>query len=467
MLDTVLLWIEKNPSRWLHDCKNFLSIPSISAQPDHATDIQSAADWLHEYLRTIGFAVQIVATKKHPCLYATTPPGMCPKDAPHVLIYGHYDVQPPEPLELWTSPPFVPTVRDGKLFARGASDDKGQVHCHLAALMAWKEINAGFPCNITLLLEGEEEIGSPNLMSVVDQFAPQLRTARTLIISDTGQFAEGVPSITYGLRGLVGIEIVLHGAKTDLHSGLYGGAVANPAHALCEIIAKLHDSGGRVTVPGYYDGVLDVTPAERAMWKSLPFTEERFAAELGLPGAAALFGEAGYSAIERKWARPTLEINGLTSGYQGPGSKTVLPNRASAKITCRLVPNQDPEKLGNALVKHMESLVPAGVRMEVVYRTTGSPPAITPVDSPAMLAAADALEIGFGKKPIFQRDGGSIPVVAWFKEKLGVDSVLMGFGLPDDRIHAPDEKINLSCYYNGIKAAAALYEKLAERLSAS
>ena len=386
---------------------------------------------------------------------------LAPADAPHILIYGHYDVQPPEPLELWTSPPFTPTVRDNQLFARGASDDKGQVHCHLSALTAWKEINHGFPCRITVLLEGEEEIGSPNLMTVVNARRDLLKDAQVLLISDTNIFADGVPSITYGLRGLIGVEFALHGAKTDLHSGMYGGTVANPAHALCQMIAKLHNSAGAVTVPGFYDDVLPLTTDERAMWQTLPHDDAKFAADLGVKD---LFGEHGFSTLERKWARPTLEVNGLPSGYQGAGAKTVLPNRASAKITCRLVPNQDAEKIGDALVAHLQALVPPGVTFELVHRSTGSPPAITPVDSPAMVAASEAMAMAFGKTPVFQREGGSIPVVAWFKQSLGIDTILLGFGLPDDRIHAPNEKLDLRYYYGGIKTCAAAYELIADRL---
>jgi acetylornithine deacetylase/succinyl-diaminopimelate desuccinylase-like protein len=461
LLDTVLLWIDKNRTRWLHDLKTWLSIPSISAQPDHAADVQAAADWASDYFRGIGMNVETIPTAKHPCLLATTPENLAPPGAPHILIYGHYDVQPPEPLDLWTTPAFVPTVRGEELFARGACDDKGQAHCHMAALMAWKEINQGFPCRISFLLEGEEEIGSPNLMTVVRSRRELLSSAKVLLISDTNIFADGVPSITYGLRGLIGLEFALHGAKTDLHSGMYGGALANPAHAICEMIAKLHDSHGRVTVPHFYDDVLPLTETERQMWKTLPHDDAKFAADLGVH---ELFGESGYSTLERKWARPTLEVNGLTSGYQGPGGKTVLPNRASVKITCRLVPNQNADKIGDALVAHLKSLVPSGVTFELISRSTGSPPAITPINSPAMAAAAEAMEAAFGKRPVFQREGGSIPVVAWFKETLGIDSILMGFGLPDDRIHAPNEKLDLRCYYAGIKACAAVYDLLAQRL---
>jgi acetylornithine deacetylase/succinyl-diaminopimelate desuccinylase-like protein len=461
LLDTVTLWIDKNSGRWLSDLQSWLSIPSISAQPEHVRDIDAAAQWASDNLRTTGMNVEIIDTPQHPSILATTPDTLAPANSPEILIYGHYDVQPPEPLDLWTSPPFTPTVRGQELFARGASDDKGQIHCHLAALRAWKEINGGFPCRITLLLEGEEEIGSPNLMTVVKARHDVLKQAKVLLISDTNIFADGVPSITYGLRGLIGVEFALHGANTDLHSGMYGGTVANPAHALCAMIAQLHDARGHITVPGFYDGVLALTDEERAMWQKLPHDDGKYAAELEIN---ELFGEAGFSTLERKWARPTLEVNGLTSGYQGPGNKTVLPNRASAKITCRLVPNQDPEKVGDALVAYLQSIVPPGVRFELVARSTGAPPAITPINSPAMNAAAEAMELAFGKRPVFQREGGSIPVVAWFKEALGIDTVLMGFGLPDDRIHAPNEKIDLRYYYGGIKACAAVYEKLAERL---
>ena len=465
VLDPVLLSIDQNRGRWLDDLKTWLSIPSISAQPEHAGDIRAAAQWAADHLRALGMRVETIPTAGNSCVLATTPEGLAPPDSPHILIYGHYDVQPPEPLELWTTPPFTPTVRDSaagqELFARGASDDKGQVHCHLAALMAWNEANHGFPCRISVLLEGEEEIGSPNLMTVVNARRDLLQTAQVLLISDTNIFADGIPSITYGLRGLIGVEFALHGAKTDLHSGMYGGTVANPAHALCEMIAKLHDAQGRVTVPGFYDAVLPLTDTERQMWQKLPHDDAQFAADLGVP---SLFGEAGFSTLQRKWARPTLEVNGLTSGYQGPGGKTVLPNLASVKITCRLVPNQDAEKIGDALVAHLKFLVPPGVTFELIARGTGAPAAITPIDSPAMAAASDAIELAFGKRPVFQREGGSIPVVAWFKQRLGIDTVLLGFGLPDDRIHAPNEKLNLRYYYGGIKACAAVYDFLARQL---
>jgi acetylornithine deacetylase/succinyl-diaminopimelate desuccinylase-like protein len=461
MLDSVLIWIDRNKRTWLHDVKAWLSIPSISAQPQHDKDTRDAAEWAVLNLRTIGLDAKLVETSRHPCVLATTPPALCPANAPHVLLYGHYDVQPPEPLDLWLSPPFEPTVRDNKLFARGACDDKGQVHCHLAALLAWREINGQLPCRVTVILEGEEEIGSPNLMGVVNAHHDLLASAKTLIISDVNQFADGVPAIVYGLRGLAGFELFVRGANTDLHSGMYGGTVQNPANALAAIIAALHDSEGRITIPGFYNDVAGLTAEEERQWAQLPFSEADFAKELGVN---QLWGEKGFSTLARKWARPTLDVNGLTSGYQGAGSKTVLPCVASAKITMRLVPNQDPLKIQDLFESYVQNLVPPGVTMEI-RRYGASPPALTPVDSPAMVAAADALEIGFGKRPVFMREGGSIPVVAWFKEALGLDTVMVGFGLPDDRIHAPNEKLNLDCYFNGIKTAAALYDRLASGLN--
>ena len=465
MLDAVLLWIDKNQKRWLGDLNHFLAIPSVSAQPAHDGDMRRAAEWAADYLKTIGMDARVVDTPRHPAVLATTPDALCDNSAPHVLVYGHYDVQPPEPLDLWESAPFKPTVRDGKLFARGASDDKGQVHCHLAALTAWQEINHGFPCRVTLLLEGEEEIGSPNFMGVVQANAELLKTARVVVISDSTLFAPGVPAITYGLRGLVYFQMWIKGASSDLHSGMYGGAVANPAHALVEVLGSLHDKGGRVTVPGFYDAVLAVTAEEQQQWASLPFKDADFADEVGV---RQLYGEAGQSTMARRWARPTLEINGLTSGYQGPGAKTVLPAEASAKFSCRLVPDQDPKDIARKVEAYVRKLLHErygdAVTVAIEEIGAGSPPALTPVDSPAMAAARDALEIGFGKRPLITREGGSIPVVTWLKQALGLDTIMVGFGLPTDHIHAPNEKLDLDNYYNGIRTLAALYDKLAEHL---
>lgn len=468
MLDTVLIWINKNEKRWLHDLKSWLAIPSVSAQGEHQEDMQAAAAWAVEKCQGLGMTVELVQTPGHPCVLATTPEGMYPKGAPHVLLYGHYDVQPPEPLELWESEPFKATVKvtpNGEvLVARGACDDKGQVHCHLAALQAWKEINQGFPCQVSILLEGEEEIGSPNLMGVVRAHADFLRTAKTLLISDSNQFALGVPAITVGLRGLVYFQITVTAANTDLHSGMYGGAVANAANVLVEVLAKLHENG-RVTIPGFYEDVLEVSVEEAKMWEGLPFSETEYRGKLGIK---ATYGEEGFSTLARQWARPTLDINGLTSGYQGVGAKTVLPCLASAKVSCRLVPNQDPKKIAAAFKSYVTDLVEEAFGESAVITVeelgAGSPPALTPTDSAAIRAASRAVEMGFGKKPVFTREGGSIPVVNWFKETLGLDTIMVGFGLPDDRIHAPNEKLDLANYFAGIRTAAALYEELGKGL---
>ena len=456
MLDSVLLWIDKNRSLWMHDLKQWLAIPSVSAKPEHDADIQAAAEWAAFYLRGAGLDAKLVKTARHPCLLATTPDGLCPPDAPHVLFYGHYDVQPAEPLELWTSPPFTATIRDGKIFARGASDDKGQVFCHLAALAAWKQIAYELPVRLTVILEGEEEIGSPNLRAIIADNAERLASARTLIISDSSQFAPGVPAITTGLRGLVYYQLSVTGANTDLHSGIYGGSVANAANALCQILGQLHNAQGKVTVPGFYDHVQLPESELRTVWKSLPFDERAFAKELAVP---ELFGEAGFTTLERRWCRPTLDINGLTSGYQGAGAKTVLPAKASAKLSMRLVPEQDAMGIAAAFEAFIRRITPPGVTV-TLERLSASPAALTPTHSPAITATVAACEEGMGKKPVFVREGGSIPVVTWFKEMLGIDSVLLGFGLPDDNLHAPNDKLDVDCFYAGIRTAAALYDHL-------
>ncbi len=457
MLDSVLIWIEKNRRAWLDDLKQWLSIPSVSARPEHNKDTAAAAEWAMYYLRGAGMQTQLIPTAGHPCVLAQTPDGLCRADAPHVLFYGHYDVQPAEPLEQWVSPPFTPTVRDGRLFARGASDDKGQVFCHLAALVAWKQIASELPVRLTVLLEGEEETGSVNLRQVLESHRAELKNAATVIISDSSQFAPGIPAITTGLRGLVYYQLTMRGASQDLHSGVYGGAVANPANALCRLLGGLHDSHGRVTIPHFYDGVAVPEDAVLAQWRALPFSDQAFAAGLGLKDLA---GEAGYSTLERRWSRPTLDVNGLTSGYQGIGAKTVLPGMATAKVSMRLVPSQNPAAICAAFEEHMRAAVPAGVTLAMEC-LSASPAVLTPSDSPAVRAASAALETGFGKSPVLMREGGSIPVVAWFKEILGIDSVLVGFGLPDDNLHAPNEKLDLSCFYGGIRTAAALYDKMA------
>jgi acetylornithine deacetylase/succinyl-diaminopimelate desuccinylase-like protein len=453
MLEQVLQTIESRKHQAIAALSEFLSIPSISAQPGHAPDMVRCATWLADQLKFAGLDVSVMQTGGHPAVVAKN---KHVAGRPSVLLYGHYDVQPPEPLDLWTTPPFEPTVRNDAIYARGAADDKGQVWCHVEAIMAW-QAHVGLPVNLTVLIEGEEEIGSDHLEAFVKHYAAELK-ADIVVVSDTNQFARGLPAITYGLRGLVYEEVFLTGPSHDLHSGLYGGAVPNPANVLGELIASLHDADGRVNIPGFYDDVVDPTPAERAEWRSLPFDEKRFAAALEL---SSLYGEKGYSTLERKWVRPTCDVNGITAGYQGAGAKTVIGAKASAKISMRLVPNQDPAKIRAAFEAALRDRCPANVKIEFAnYGLAG--PFLTPREGKAMTLAAEAVEMGFGVKPVLMREGGSIPVVALFKQVLGLDTLLIGFGLDDDRVHSPNEKFDLHAFHHGTRTAAALYERLAQ-----
>lgn len=452
MLNDVLATLESRKHQSLVQLMEFLRIPSVSTKPDHQPDMQRCAVWLEDQLKFAGLKTQVVPTPGHPIVVAMNQhvPGRAT-----VLLYGHYDVQPPEPLELWTTPAFDPTVRDGALYARGAADDKGQVWAHVEAITAW-QAHGGVPVNLTMVIEGEEEIGSHNLETFVSKNREQL-LADVCMVSDTNQFARGVPAITYGLRGLVYEEVFLTAAGHDLHSGLYGGAVPNPANVLCELLATLHTPDGKVNLPGFYDDVLELTAAEREAWKKLPYDESDVLAELGLPATS---GEAGYSTLERRWARPTCDINGITSGYQGPGAKTVIPSKASAKVSMRLVPNQDPKKVQQIFESTLRERCPKNVTIEFANHGLAGP-VRTPIEGAAIKLAAEALEVGFGVKPTLIGSGGSIPVVELFKRVLGIDTLLIGFGLPDDRVHSPNEKFDLDALYAGTRTAAVLYEKLA------
>ncbi|HEX4124836.1 MAG TPA: dipeptidase [Tepidisphaeraceae bacterium] len=453
MLDDVLKTVDGARDQTLAGLMEFLRIPSVSTKADHAGDCVACADWLKSQLSAIGLGVQIHPTAGHPIVVAKNDHR---SGRPTVLFYGHYDVQPPEPLDKWITPPFEPTVRDGAIYARGAADDKGQVWAHVAALAAWEK-HAGLPVNFIAIIEGEEEIGSDHLESFVADHAKEL-AANIVLISDTNQFAAGIPAITCGLRGLVYYEVVITAADHDLHSGLFGGAVPNPANILCELLATLHDRDGRVTIPGFYDQVRPLSDAERQAWKKLPFDEAKFFAGLKLPGGT---GEAGYSTLERRWARPTCDINGLTSGYQGPGAKTIIPSTASAKISMRLVPDQDEKKIAAAFEVALRDRCPQGVKIQFTPHGLAGP-VLLPHDSQAIHLAAEAIEIGFGKSPTIIREGGSIPIVGLFKRILGIDSLLVGFALPDDRVHSPNEKFNLDGLHNGARTAAALYATLAQ-----
>jgi acetylornithine deacetylase/succinyl-diaminopimelate desuccinylase-like protein len=377
-------------------------------------------------------------------------------DVPTILFYGHYDVQPVDPLDEWESPPFEATVREGEIYARGAADDKGQIFMHFKAVEACMKQTGRLPVNIKFILEGEEEVGSAHLDGFIRDHQAEL-AADVVVISDSPMFDRGVPSICYGLRGLAYFQIDLRGTNTDLHSGSFGGAVANPAFVLSQVLSQMKDRGGRVKIPGFYDDVRSLQDEERAEFAKLPFNERRYRTELGAP---KLFGERGYTTLERVWGRPTFEVNGLLSGFTGEGAKTVIPAVAMAKVSMRLVPDQDPDKIGDLFDAYVKKVTPKTVALEVT-RMHGGKPWMTDFDNPFVQAAGRAIETGFGRRPVFNREGGSIPVVATFQEVLGLPSVLFGVGLPDENAHAPNEKLDLTNFHNGIIASAALYHEIA------
>ena len=446
--------IESSREQYLTELCDFLRIPSVSAKSEHKPDIERAARWVADHLRTAGFKkVEIVPTNLHPLVYAEA---LEAAGKPTVLFYGHYDVQPPEPLDLWTTPAFEPSVRNGNLFGRGTADDKGQVHIHLKALQSIQKLNGKLPINVKVLIEGEEEVGSVSLWDYVQKNKERLK-ADALIVSDTSMLAKGVPSITYGLRGLNYYQMELTGPARDLHSGVYGGAVPNPLTILSELIAKLHDQNFRVTVPGFYDRVAKVSTNERKSLKALPWKKKAFEKAVGAPGYA---GEKGFTIVEQLWTRPTLEINGMWGGYQGEGAKTVIPSKAYAKLSTRLVPHQDPQKIAQQVEKHIRKLLPKTVACKFDVLSTGKP-WVAPFHGPIFKTAQGALEKGFAKKAVFIREGGSIPFVTQMYDTFKVPCVLIGFGLPDENAHAPDEHIALENYFGGIKAIAHFYTDLA------
>src|SRR5713226_6084544 len=447
-------FIEGHRDQHLAELYEFLRIPSVSAKSEHKPDIELAARWVAEKLRAAGFKkVEIVPTNMHPLVYAESleAPGK-----PTILFYGHYDVQPAEPLDLWTSPAFEPTVREGNLFGRGTADDKGQVHIHLKALESLQNVNGKFPINVKVLIEGEEEVGSVSLWDYVQKNKEKLK-ADALVVSDTSMLAKGVPSITYGLRGLNYYQVELTGPARDLHSGVYGGAVPNPLTVLTELFAKLHDKNFRVTVPGFYDDVDSIPAAERKALNGLPWKVKDFQRAVGAPGYC---GEKGFTVVEQLWTRPTLELNGVWGGYQGEGAKTVIPSKAYAKFSTRLVPGQKPEKIARLVEKYIRGLLPKTVHCKFEVLSTGKPWAAT-YTAPIFQVAQTALQKGFGKRAVFIREGGSIPFVTQMHDTFKVPCILLGFGLPDENAHAPDEHIALENYHGGIKAIAHFYEDLA------
>lgn len=460
MLDDVLRTIDQRRDQAVALLKDFVAIPSVSTLPDHAADVRRCAQWVADQLRFAALDVAVLETGGHPCVVAKNKHAA---GRPTVLVYGHYDVQPPDPIDGWLTPPFEPTI--GKttagtdaLFGRGAVDDKGQVLCHLEALTAW-QAHGGLPVNVTVLIEGEEEIGSANLGGFITRHRDAL-AADVCVISDTNQFARGFPAITTGLRGLVYQELIVKGSNRDLHSGIYGGAVTNPANALAKLIAGLHDDKGRVNLPGFYDDVIEPGDAERRAWQALPFDEADYKLEIDI--AAAAGGEQGYGLLERTWARPTCDVNGLTNGYQGVGAKTVIGAFASAKISFRLVADQDPEKIRDTFHQAMRDRAPAGVTLE--FHDHGTAPAyLVPQDHWGVAAARRAIQTGFGRPATLIGSGGSIPIAATIKQQLGIDSIFVGFGLPDDAVHSPNEKFDLDCLAAGSRTAAALYAELSGR----
>jgi acetylornithine deacetylase/succinyl-diaminopimelate desuccinylase-like protein len=446
-------YLSANAERFEEDLCELLRIPSVSADSKHKGDVRKAGEWVLKHFQSLGLKAELLETPGHPVVYAESP---AVAGAPTVLVYGHYDVQPPDPLGEWISPPFEPTRRDGNLYARGATDDKGQMLTHVKSAEAWLKGEGKLPVQLKYLIEGEEEVGSKNLADFVSANLEKLK-CDVIVVSDCSQFGPGQPAITYGLRGLAYYEVRLVGPKQDLHSGTFGGGVVNPAIALSKILAGLIDAKGRIQVPGFYDDVLPLTDRERKQFASLPFNEANFMKQINVDAVA---GEEGYSTLERRSARPTFDVNGLTSGYQGEGAKTVLPSKASAKFSFRLVPNQDPKKITAALEKKLKELCPAGIKMELID-FGGSPGVVVPLESPFVAAAAKAIEQGFGKSPVYIREGGSIPVVSTFRQKLGVDTLLLGWGLDDDNTHSPNEKFCIADYHRGIKASARLWAELA------
>ena len=471
-MQPVLDYLQQNQARFLAELCDYLRFPSVSAQPRHKGEVAACATWLVAHCQQIGLEAKLCETAGHPIVVAKTPasaplrggkpasakgrPGQSAKASkPHFMVYGHYDVQPPEPLELWHSPPFEPRLEGRTLYARGSTDNKGQNLAHLKAVEAYLKTGTPLPCDLTFVLEGEEEVGSKSLSGFLKAHRQEL-ACDTIVVSDTGMPAPKHPALTYALRGIIAFEITLHGPARDLHSGIFGGAVENPALALSQLLAKVRDAKGRVQIPGFYAGVAPLSKYEREQIKRYPL------ADVGLKklvGAPQLFGERGFTPTEQRSSRPTFEINGLTSGYQGEGSKTIVPAWARAKITCRLVPNQKPAHVRKIVCAWLKKKCPPTVRMEIAAGHGAEAYLVSPTSQPAQ-AALRALEKAFGTKPILMREGGSIPIVNEFKKVLGADTLLLGIGLPDDNAHSPNEKFNLDGFANGQRMSALLWQEL-------
>jgi len=453
--DRIVDEISANRQRYVEELSEFLLIPSVSTEPDHAADIRQAAIWVVNKLQKLGFQVELRETARHPVVFGHL---VIDASLPTILIYGHYDVQPPDPLDEWITPPFSPTIRDGHIYARGATDNKGQCLTYLEAMEAMLSVSGRLPLNVKVLIEGEEEIGSPNLGPFLQENQEYLQTD-VIAISDGSQFASGIPAITYGLRGLSYLEIQVQGPRFDLHSGTFGGVVANPIQVLAEMITRLKNSDGTVAIPGFYDHVQELRPEERQELSNLPVDEVRVKNYVGVD---QLVGEPDYSMVERQTARPTLDVNGIWGGFAGEGAKTIIPARAGAKVSMRLVPNQRAAAINERFKSFIHSIAPSTVKIQI-SEMHGSDPVLIERNQPAMEAAARAIEFGFGKKPIFIREGGSIPIVGLFKEVFACGSILLlGWGSPDDGAHSPNERFSLEDFHRGICSAAALFYSLEE-----
>ncbi|UFH57377.1 dipeptidase [Spirosoma sp. KNUC1025] len=446
-------YLETNKQRFLDELLDLLRIPSVSADSSFKGDVRRAAEFVKDKLAAAGLDnAQLYETPGHPVVYAEK---IVDPARPTVLVYGHYDVQPADPYELWNSPPFEPTIRNERIYARGACDDKGQFYMHIKAIEAMLATD-GLPCNVKVMIEGEEEVGSDHLGTFVVENRDMLK-ADVILISDTSIISNETPSLETGLRGLSYVEVQVTGANRDLHSGVYGGGVANPINVLCEMIASLHDENGRITIPGFYDNVVDLSSEERAELAKAPFDLDEYKRDLAIND---VMGETGYSTIERTSIRPTLDVNGIWGGYTGEGAKTVLPSKASAKISMRLVPDQTPDEITDLFTKHFTAIAPAGVTVQVTPHHGGMP-YVTPVDSVEFEAASKAFEDAWGKKPIPTRGGGSIPITALFEKELGIKSILMGFGLDTDALHSPNESYGLFNFYKGIETIPYFYKHYA------
>jgi acetylornithine deacetylase/succinyl-diaminopimelate desuccinylase-like protein len=454
-MQPVLDYLARHEARFLDELIEHARFPSVSAQPAHKPDLLANAEWLLAHCRALGLDARLVATPGNPVLVARTPRRKGSRK-PHYLVYGHYDVQPPEPFELWRTPPFQPTIQGRSLFGRGASDNKGQNLAHLKAVEAYLKTGTPLPCDLTFVIEGEEEVGSKSLAGFLQQHRRELK-CDAVVISDTGMPSAKHPALTYALRGITAFEVTLRGPSRDLHSGIFGGSVENPATALCRLLAKVHDARGRVTIPGFYDDVLPLSAYERKQLARLPFKRNAYRKFLGVP---ELFGERGFTPDEQRTARPTFEINGLTSGYQGEGSKTIVPSWARAKITARLVPGQSPAKINKLVRAFLEKHCPPTVTPEIKTGHGAEAYLVSPKSAEAQ-AALRALRRAFGREPVLLREGGSIPIVNQFKKILGADTLLLGLALPDDNAHSPNEKFDLDIFARGQRLGALLWQELA------